>query len=249
MSIAVIIPIFNEEKYIEACIQSILQQTVQPDEIIAVDNNSTDGTALILQKYQMVRVVHEKKQGMIFARNAGFNAARSDIIARCDADTHIPPHWIKRITMNFQKYPIDALTGPITFYDAPIQTSLLGRAYLDLMKPMLRGKETLVGPNMALTQAMWHKVKNSVCLDDSRVHEDIDLAYHIYEAGGVVRRDDRLVVQTSSRRITKNPHSFFGEYPIRLMKTILSHDQPFNNLKRQFMLPAWYTKRRSRKQT
>ena len=248
MSISVIIPAYNEEKYIEECIQSILLQSVHPDEIIVVDNNSTDSTRAILKRYQQVRVVSEPKQGMIYARNAGFEAATSTIIARCDADTHVPKNWVKRIIFNFEKYQIDALTGPITFYDAPIQTSLLGRAYLDLMKPMLRGKETLVGPNMALTKRIWLQVKDHVCLDDKRVHEDIDLAYHIHEVGGVVRRDDKLVVATSSRRIAKNPHSFFGEYPVRLMKTILSHDQPLNHIKKQFMLPAWYTKRRSRKQ-
>jgi len=248
MSISVVVPVYNEESYIEECIQCILAQVVQPNEIIVVDNNCTDNTLPLVNKYQRVRVVREKKQGMIFARNAGFNAAQSTIIARCDADTHVPKNWTKRILANFKKYQIDALTGPVTFYDAPIQTSMLARTYLDLMKPLQRGKETLVGPNMALTKEIWLRVRDSVCLDDTKVHEDIDLAYHIHEVGGLVRRDNRLEVATSSRRMSNNPHSFFGEYPVRLMKTFLSHNNTFNGLKTRFTLPAWYTKQKSRKQ-
>jgi glycosyltransferase involved in cell wall biosynthesis len=191
--------------------------------------------------------VYEKKQGMIAARNAGFNAAKSEIIARCDADTKLPPHWVTKIHRNFTRHKIDALTGPIMFYDAPIRTSLIARAYLDMMKPIHRGGETLVGPNMVITKEIWERVKNKVCLNDKQVHEDIDLAYHIQEVGGKIKRDNTLIVGTSSRRIKKNPYSFFAEYPQRFMKTLLHHDKTVMQLKRGFKLPAWYTNRRSQK--
>lgn len=247
MKISLVIPVYNEEKYIAGCLDSIARQKKAPDEVIIVNNNCTDGTLSIIQRYPFVRVIRETKQGMIAARNAGFNAAVYEVIARCDADTKLPPYWISRIHRNFARYKIDALTGPIMFYDAPIKTSLIARAYLDMMKPLHRGKETLVGPNMIITKEMWEKVKNNVCLNDKQVHEDIDLAYHIHEAGGVIKRDDRLVVYTSSRRIKKNPHSFFGEYPVRFMKTLLYHDKGVALVKKKLTLPVWYTSRRSRK--
>lgn len=247
MKISLIIPVYNEEKYIAECLDSIAKQTIKPDEVIMVNNNCTDNTLTVVKNYPFVRVVNEMKQGMIAARNAGFNAAVHEIIARCDADTRLPTHWVKKIHRNFARYTIDALTGPVKFYDAPIKTSTLYRAYLDLMKPLHRGKETLIGPNMIITKKIWEEVKDKVCLDDGLVHEDIDLAYHIHEANGLIKRDDRLFVYASSRRIKKNPHSFFGEYPIRLMKTFLHHDIGFTSLKSNITLPAWYTSRRSRK--
>ncbi|MFH0773745.1 MAG: glycosyltransferase [bacterium] len=249
MKISVVIPVYNEEKYIVQCLQSIAKQQTKPDEVIVVDNNCSDATVSLAKQFPFVRIVEGKKQGMIAARNAGFNAATYEIIARCDADTKLPPYWISRIHRNFDRYKIDALTGPILFYDVPIKTSRIARAYLDLMKPLLRGKETLIGPNMILTKEVWNKVKNVVCLNDKRVHEDIDLAYHIHEVGGIIKRDDRLIVYTSSRRIKKNPQSFFGEYPVRFMKTLLYHDKGVASMKRRITLPAWYTSRRVRKKT
>ncbi len=247
MKISLVIPVYNEEMFIEGCLQSIQKLQLPPHEVIVVNNNCTDRTMEIVQRFSFVSVIQEKKQGMIAARNAGFNMATGDIIARCDADTHVPKTWTKRIKYNFSKFSIDALTGPISYYDAPVNTTLLARAYLDMMRPIHRGGETLIGPNMVVSRAMWEKVKNKVCLNDKLVHEDIDLAYHIQEAGGIIKRDNRLVVDTSSRRIKRNPYSFFSEYPARFMKTLMYHDKTILQLKKKFKLPAWYTKRRSPK--
>jgi len=249
MKVSLIIPTYNEEKYIAGCLDSIEKQKIKPDEVLVIDNNCTDSTLSIVKKYSFVQIVQETKQGMIAARNAGFDAARYEVIARCDADTRLSSSWIERIHRNFTRYKIDALTGPYFYYDAPIKTSLIARAYLDMMKPLHRGKETLMGPNMIITKEIWSKVKNTVCLKDKLVHEDIDLAYHIHEVGGIIKRDDRLIVHTSSRRIKKNPHSFFGEYPIRFMKTLLYHDKGIASLKKELTLPEWYTRRKSRKKT
>lgn len=249
MKISLVIPVYNEEKYIANCLKSIARQKIKPDEVLVVNNNCTDNTLTIIKTFPFVRVIHETKQGMIAARNAGFNTAQYDIIARCDADTRLPPNWIAKIHRNFMRYKIDALTGPIMFYDAPIKSSLIARAYLDMMKPIHRGGETLVGPNMIITKEMWEKVKKIVCLNDKLVHEDIDLAYHIQEVGGKIKRDNNLVVGVSSRRARKNPYSFFSEYPQRFMKTLLYHDKTVLQLKKKFTLPAWYTSRRSQKKS
>ena len=223
MKISLIIPVYNEEKYIAGCLDSIALQKIMPDEVIIVNNNCTDNTLSIVKKYPFVRVINETTQGMIAARNAGFNAATYEIIARCDADARIPSNWISKIHRNFTSSKIDALTGPIMFYDAPFKTSLIARAYLDMMKPIHRGGETLVGPNMIVTKNIWEKVKSLVCLNDKLVHEDIDLAYHIQEMGGKIKRDNKLIVSTSSRRARKNPYSFFSEYPTRFIKTLFYH--------------------------
>src|SRR3990167_8238578 len=117
MKISVVIPVHNEENYIAACIKNLLNQTRLPDEIIVVNNNSTDKTVQIVKQFEQVKLIHEKKQGITPARNAGYSAASGDIIARTDADSQPPRGWIRRIEQTFTKEPIDALTGPLRYYE------------------------------------------------------------------------------------------------------------------------------------
>lgn len=225
MSISVVIPVFNEAKYIRFCLDSLMKQTVKPKEVIIVDNNCTDDTIDICRKYE-VKIIKEKKQGMIFARNGGFNAASGDIIARCDADVILPADWLERIDNRFKTNTISAITGLFSYYDVPLNTTFFKRAYTSLMKVILKGNNTLLGPNMAIRRSVWNGIKKEVCLDDKKVHEDIDLSIHIISQGGKIFLDKELTVYTSARRMKKNPFSFFFEYPYRFIKTLLSHKIP-----------------------
>jgi len=225
MKLSVIIPVYNEEKYITKCLESIVNQTQKPDEVIVVDNNCTDNTITITKKYKKLlplKIVKEKKQGMIFARNKGFNIAKGDILAKCDADSILPQNWIKIIKDFFVKKKIDGLTGPIFFYDFLLKTSIFSKIYLFLMKILQKG-ETLIGPNLAISKKIWQKVKNEVCLDEKNVHEDIDLSLHILKNGGKIIYVWELETAVSARRIVKTPWIFFINYPYRLIKNLLSH--------------------------
>ena len=55
LTLSIVIPVFNEQRYIKACLDSIAAQTVKPDEVIVVDNNSTDKTVQIAKKYKFDR--------------------------------------------------------------------------------------------------------------------------------------------------------------------------------------------------
>jgi hypothetical protein len=84
---------------------------------------------------------------------------------------------------------------------------------------MTNGKRYLQGPSMSLRKDIWLKVRDHVSLDDSRVHEDLDLSLNIIEAKGKIGFDPQLIVQISARRIKKHPESFLIEYPVRIVKT------------------------------
>ena len=66
-----------------------MNQQVPADEVVVVDNNSTDRSMDIARQYNM-RIVQEPKQGMIYARNRGFDEANGDVIIRIDGDTVLP---------------------------------------------------------------------------------------------------------------------------------------------------------------
>src|ERR1035437_9021599 len=93
LTLAIVIPVYNEEFYLKACLNSIAKQTVAPDEVIVVDNNSTDKSVQIAKSYKFVKLLHEKRQHQVFAQATGFNAIKSDIIGRIDADSILPPDW------------------------------------------------------------------------------------------------------------------------------------------------------------
>ena len=224
MKVSVVIPVYNEESRIKNCLNSLMKQDDKPDEIIVVDNNSTDNTVSIVKKYKNIKIINEKNQGITPARNKGFNTAKYEIIARCDADSVLPDNWVKQIREVFSKNKkVVGFTNPIVFYDLPVivKSSLPSDIFYYLSKAII-GIPTLLGPSLGITKKAWMKVKKEICLDDKKVHEDIDLAIHLKKYGDIFFEPD-VIVQISGRRIKYNPTSFFIEYPLRLIKMLQSH--------------------------
>ena len=222
MNISIVIPAFNEETYISSCLRSLRSQTKAPYEIIVVDNNSTDKTSQIAKNYG-AKVIFESKQSTIVSRNRGFGLARGEIIARLDADTIAAADWVERIGDNFKSKEIVALSGTAQFTGLGIvgQTDFYVNSFSRLLRNILK-HNILIGPNMAITKDVWSKIKDEVCIDQKKVHEDIDLSIHVARYGKIAF-DPKLKVKISARRIKSNPFSFFVEYPLRLYKTIQNH--------------------------
>lgn len=220
MKISVVIPAYNEEKLLKKCLESLKNQIEKPFEIIVVDNNSTDKTTQVAKKMGAI-VVKEAKQGISSARNAGFNTANGDVIARLDADTVAPKDWILKIRQNLEK-GVEAVSGPASYLNLPekIQFSHLPSLYYFRFLKLFFKKNMLFGPNMAIKKSLWEKVKNEVCVDDKKIHEDFDLAIHLWRYAEI-KFDRKLQVITSPRR-WKNPYFYF-EYTYRLLKMLKSH--------------------------
>jgi glycosyltransferase involved in cell wall biosynthesis len=226
MKISVVIPVFNEEKYIKNCLNCFVKQTIKADEIIVVDNNCTDQTINFVKQFEKklpIKIIKEKISGIIFARNKGFEKATSDILVRTDADTKQPKNWLEIIKKNFlNSKDIDALTGPVVFYDLPLKSPFYSKLLIYGFK-VLTGSYPIFGPGMAIRKKAWIKVKNKLCLDDKQVHEDFDLAIHLHKNNLKIAYDKSFISYTSGRRIKQNPRSFFGEYSLRLARMIFTH--------------------------
>lgn len=127
MKISVVIPAYNEEKYIAQCIGSI-QRNWAPEflEIIVVNNASTDKTAEVAAKIPGVKVVTEPKKGTNNARERGLVEAKGDLLAYLDADTEMPPRWLGIVKEEFAKNPrLVSLSGPFEYYDLPLLKKLI----------------------------------------------------------------------------------------------------------------------------
>ena len=94
IKISVIVPVYNVEKYLPRCIDSILNQTFTDFELILVDDGSTDNSGQICDTYaekdSRVKVVHKKNGGVSKARNVGLDNVLGKYITFCDSDNSIP---------------------------------------------------------------------------------------------------------------------------------------------------------------
>lgn len=99
--ISIIVPIYNAEKYLERCINSILAQTFTDFELILINDGSTDQCEEIIDKYaridQRIVAIHQKNSGVSAARNAGIRAAKGKYIGFVDADDTIEPMMYQKL--------------------------------------------------------------------------------------------------------------------------------------------------------
>lgn len=106
MTISAVIPAYNCEKYIARSIDSVLNQTRPVNEIIVVDDGSTDHTAQIVKSYgDQVRYIYQENAGVSAARNTGIQAASCDWIAFLDADDEWLPAYLDRQIRVLQEHP------------------------------------------------------------------------------------------------------------------------------------------------
>jgi glycosyltransferase involved in cell wall biosynthesis len=226
LTLALIIPVYNEESHIGDCLRSIERQTVAPDEVIVVNNNSIDRTVEIARSFPFVKVVHEKKQGLIPARNRGFREAKSDLLGRLDADSVLAPDWVEVAKNTFKDEKIDAASGPArirvdTHFSRP-ETTLWTKIYFLYALAVFRFR-VLWGPNMVVRREAWLEIKNELCEDDKLVHEDQDLSVVLKSHGKKIIFIKNLLISTDGLRLAYLPKAL--EYNHRRKLTLERHEE------------------------
>lgn len=116
--ISVIIPAYNEEGYIQKCLESLSKQNLPKDEyeIIVVNNASNDKTAKIIKKFPF-KYTYEAKKSVVAARQKGAEIANGKIIVSADADTVYPKHYLSRIKKIFEKNPKAVAVAGWVYFD------------------------------------------------------------------------------------------------------------------------------------
>lgn len=227
LHVSIVIPVYNEAKHLRYCLDAIAAQTVAPVEVIVVDNNSSDESRKIAESYQFVKVIEVTQQGIVHARNAGFQEAQGDIIGRIDADILLPPNWVEHIIRFYQQpdHLAYAWTGSGWFYNVRLPR-LVSHVYSVLafrLNHVLIGQYTLWGSNMALLRSQWQSVANKVCLDND-IHEDLDLAIHLKQAGYAVTYDTKIKTHAELRRVHAKRNELW-DYLQWWPRTLRRHDK------------------------
>jgi glycosyltransferase involved in cell wall biosynthesis len=231
VTISVIVCAYNEARYLPACLHSLLAQTRPPDEILVVDNASSDDTGAVARAIPGVRVVTEPDKGLVIARETARREAAGDVLAYVDADCRAPLQWLERIEARFERHAaLVAVTGPYRFYDWDWLGRALIRAYDVVVAPpthavvhdLVGAGAILYGGNFAVQRTALERIHG---FDRSiEFHgEDTNLGRRLTPIG-VIEIARECWVWTSARRYrAMGKRHVFGLYVRNFWSEILRH--------------------------
>lgn len=208
MGVSFVTIALNEEKRIDFFLKSLSNQTKRPDEIVFVDNGSTDKTLEKVKKSKLKIIVFVKKGvNLATLRNFGISKAKNDIIAMVDSDCVLHPEWLERITTSFADKTVDIVSG---FYvkkaDSILQRCL--NPYFGVSPDKIDKKNFLPATcSIAFTKKIWQKIGGfNEKLDKAGEDSLFNYEAKLLGARFITRKDalvDWEVPQTIKRAINK----------------------------------------------
>lgn len=199
---SIVIPCYNEERYIADTIRSLRAQTFAGEyEIIVVDNNCSDATAEVAQSLG-ARVVKEPNRGICWARQRGTAVARGEIIISTDADTTFSPNWLATIDAAFATQPgIVAVAGACRYKDGPVWGKIYPHILfggVDVIYRLTGQAYYATATNIAFKKRYWESYDTRITYGGDEGALLRDLGRH-----GKVAFDNSNPTYTSGRRLTR----------------------------------------------
>lgn len=200
--ISVIVPVYNVEKYLEKCVDSILSQTFKDFEVILVDDGSKDRCGIICDKYESldnrVKVIHKTNGGLSSARNSGLEIASGEYVAFVDSDDWIDKSMYKELYNEAKKHNADivqckfikAKDENVSIYNNESNEAEVIRN-LEALCNLYNEKciETVVTWNKLYRRYLF----NDIVFPNGKIHEDQFTTYKLlYKANKVVLVDKEL---------------------------------------------------------
>jgi glycosyltransferase involved in cell wall biosynthesis len=217
-SVSVLIPAYNEEKYIYRTLAALVAQDYPDYEIIIADNASSDRTAFVVQQFinqqpvsaVRIKLVHEERRGTNFARESARQQASGQIIAQMDADCVPAANWLRKgvtaLTKNRQRV---AVTGPYDYFDGGSRMRFFSLASQKLIYPFIsdmvqfsRRGAILIGGNAFIYAGILEKA-GGYNTAFTFYGDDVELGNQLSRFGHVAYIPG-LVQQSSSRRYQAN---------------------------------------------
>jgi len=233
MTISVIVCAHNEARYLPACLHSVLAQSRTPDELLVINNASSDGTPFLASQIPHVRVVDEARKGLVVARETGRRHASGDLLIYLDADCRAPLTWLERIERRFDRdAALVALSGPYRYYDWDWTGRALIRAYdftlapatQLLVKHLLRIGTIFYGGNFAVRKEALERIGG---FDTSiEFHgEDTNVGRRLFAIGKVGLFHDCYLYTSARRYVAMGKGAVFRLY-VRNFTSELLHHRP-----------------------
>ena len=182
MKFSIVVPIYNVEKEIKYCLESIERQEYKDFEVIMINDGSTDNSAVIAKKFEKkdlrFKLYTTKNQGLSAARNEGLKYVKGDIVYFIDSDDQISPNLLSDIAKLFVKYPdIDI----IHFSHSEVRKSIrdLKKSYLEKVKLVPKHQVISMLINGQMMSTAWSNIcktkvikQNHLRFSNGRLFED-----------------------------------------------------------------------------
>lgn len=121
MKISVIVPVYNSEKFLERCLDSLINQTLKDIEIICINDGSTDNSESILEKYSQsdsrIKIITKENEGVSISRNIGIDRATGEYIGFVDSDDWVDLNYFEKLYNAAKKYDTDIAVAGIIRLD------------------------------------------------------------------------------------------------------------------------------------
>ena len=233
ITVSIVVPAYNEEKYIGrllASLQKLPKENIL--EILVVDNGSSDKTKEIVRiaslaidgSNQKIRLIDEPKKGVAWARTRGVQEARGEIIAFLDADTYITDKWLPKLLKYFSKEGVVCLSGPTYYYDVSLLTRVGVAVYWWFAAVILARITGYMGifANLAMRAESLKKI-GGIDTSIEFYGDDTNITRRLSKVGKVVFRRD-FFVYASGRRLKGQGllHSFW-HYSLNFFSEVLVH--------------------------
>ena len=208
--ISVIIPIFNTDKYLNECAESVLNQTYTNIEVFLIDDGSTDNSPSICdgfaKKDDRVHVIHKQNGGQSSARNVGLNQASGDYISFIDSDDWVKPDMYSTLINQIQLYDADIAVCSQYFYmGGNFTTSSICTDDTLAFSKKEEFYASLIGPKPSLRFELWNKlikreIISEIRFKEGQVYEELFFDRMIFSRANIVVYVDKpLYVYRQSR--------------------------------------------------
>ena len=202
VKLSVIVPVYNVEKYLERCLDSIINQTLKDIEIICINDGSTDNSLSILEEYKKkdyrIVIINQKNKGLAVARNVGIEIAQGEYLAFVDSDDWINPNFLECLYDSAKENNCDIAVGNIFRVPDRGKTT-----------PFLQYKETKIYedtnskfeicdiPKMCYVWNRIYKreklIKNKIKFIEGKVYEDVLFSHKaLYYSGKLITVPDAI---------------------------------------------------------
>lgn len=189
-AISIVVPVYEAEKYINRCIDSILAQIFTDFELILVDDGSTDNSGKICDEYaakdSRVRVIHKFNGGVSSARNAALDIAAGEYIMFCDSDDYVDKQWCQQMYAVIHHYP-DAWINCNIYDDWEGDIKL--RVHVSNDAQLYEKSTFFAIDKRSLSGALWNKIYSNGIIrshflrfnENYKIGEDVNFNVHYYQ--------------------------------------------------------------------